>query len=159
MIQSNIDGILKNIDEICRRLGKDAGEIVLVGVTKFADVDNITEAICAGLTHIGENKVQEAQKKFLQIRDDSQKVTKHMIGHLQTNKVKSAVQVFDVIQSVDSLKLAASIEEQAAHLNKCIDIFIQVNTAGESQKFGCSEQELFSIVQQVAEFKLKHTNS
>jgi len=154
MIGDNISGILDKITAICQRIGRDSGEIVLVGVTKFADASQINEAIQSGLKHIGENKVQEAQKKFSLIKDSGLKVTRHMIGHLQTNKVKHALESFDLIQSVDSLKLAATLEVQAAKLNKNIDILLQVNTAGEEQKYGCEPSETVDFVSEI--FKLKH---
>ena len=154
MIQDNIAGILDKITVVCQRIGRDPGEIVLVGVTKFADASQINEAIQSGLRHIGENKVQEAQKKFSLIKDHDFKVTRHMIGHLQTNKVKHAIESFDLIQSVDSLKLATALEVQATRQNKNIDILLQVNTAGEEKKFGCEPSAVIAFVSEI--FKLEH---
>ncbi len=153
MIQDNITRILGQIDTVCCRTGRDPGEITVIGVTKFADTSQIKKAIDAGLKHVGESKVQEARRKFSDFKDSDIQVTRHMIGHLQTNKVKAALEVFDCIQSVDSLKLAAAIEEQAAKLNRSIDILIQVNTAGEEQKFGIDPSEVFTIIKQVIAFK------
>lgn len=153
MIGDNISGILDKITAICQRIGRDPGEIVLVGVTKFADVSQVNEAIQFGLRHIGENKVQEAQKKFSLIKDSDFKVIRHMIGHLQTNKVKHALKSFDLIQSVDSLKLVTVLEAQAEKQNKNIDILLQVNTAGEKQKYGCEPFEAIAFVAEI--FKLK----
>lgn len=154
MIGDNISRILDKITAICQRIGRDPGEIVLVGVTKFADVSQVNEAIQFGLRHIGENKVQEAQKKFSLIKDSDFKVIRHMIGHLQTNKVKHALESFDLIQSVDSLKLVTVLEAQAEKQNKNIDILLQVNTAGEKQKYGCEPVEAIAFVAEI--FKLKH---
>ena len=154
MIQDNISRILDKITAVCQRVGRDSGEIVLVGVTKFADASQINEAIQSGLRHIGENKVQEAQKKFSLIKDFDFKVTRHMIGHLQTNKVKHALESFDFIQSVDSLKLATALEVQAARQSRNIDILLQVNTAGEEQKFGIEPSETIRFVSEI--FNLKH---
>ncbi|MCK5179360.1 MAG: YggS family pyridoxal phosphate-dependent enzyme [Candidatus Omnitrophica bacterium] len=145
--------IFSQIEAVCHETGRVSSEITVVGVTKFVDVPQIQEAIEAGLKHIGESKVQEARKKFPGLGNSDIKVTRHMIGHLQTNKVKAALEVFDCIQSVDSLKLAAAIEEQAAKLNRSIDILIQVNTAGEEQKFGIDPSEVFTIIKQVIAFK------
>ena len=122
MIRDNILRIFGQIEAVCRRTNRDLGEIVLVGITKFADVAQTKEAVEAGLTDIGENKVQEAQKKFSVLEDSGMQVSRHMVGHLQTNKVKHALETFDLIQSVDSLKLAKTIEEQAAKLNKNIKL-------------------------------------
>jgi len=154
MIQDNISGILGKITAICQRIGRDPNEITLVGVTKFADIPKINEAIKSGLEHIGENKVQEAHKKFALLKDPDMKMTRHMIGHLQTNKVKRALDCFDLIQSVDSLKLAIELEAQAAKQNKDIDVLLQVNTAGEEQKFGCEPSAANALVSEI--FKLKH---
>ena len=153
MIEDNISEILGKITTICRRIGRDPATITLVGVTKFADILKINEALKSGLEHIGENKVQEARKKFALLKDSDRKMTWHMIGHLQTNKVKHALDCFDLIQSVDSLKLAIELEVQAAKQNKNIDILLQVNTAGEEQKFGCEPSEVNAFVSEIFQFK------
>ena len=154
MIQDNISGVLDKITAVCQRIGRDPGEIVLVGVTKFADASQVNEAIQSGLRHIGENRVQEVQKKFSLIKDSDFKVTRHMIGHLQTNKIKHALESFDLIQSVDSLKLATALETQAAKQNRNVDILLQVNTAGEDQKFGCEPSEVCPLTKEL--IKLRH---
>jgi len=153
MIQNNIEQILDQIKGICEIIGRDPSKIVLIGVTKFANISQIKEAMQSGLMHIGENRVQEARKKFPSLEGSSE-VTRHMIGHLQTNKVKYALEIFDFIQSVDSLKLANSIEEHAAKTNKIIDILVQVNTAGEEQKFGVTPTDIFGLISEIS--KLKH---
>jgi pyridoxal phosphate enzyme (YggS family) len=149
MIQDNIARIRAKIEDVCRKVGRDPQDITLIGVTKFADISLIEEALAAGVTHLGENKVQDARKKFSLLRDPHRKVTKHMIGHLQTNKVKHALEVFDLIQSVDSLKLATAIEEQAAKMNKVADVLIQVNTSGEEQKFGIAPSDFFILLDDI----------
>ena len=149
MIRDNISGILNKIAAVCQRIGRDPGEIVLVGVTKFADISEINEAIESGLKHIGENKVQEAQRKFPSVGN----VTRHMIGHLQTNKAKSALECFDLIQSVDSLKLAAALDVQAAKQSRNVDILLQVNTAEEDQKFGCAPGDAIALVEEIVKLK------
>ncbi len=156
MIQDNIARILDQIEAACRKVERNSSEIILVGVTKFANAAEIKEAVNAGLTHIGENKVQEARKKFSILDDFGGNVTRHMIGHLQTNKVKQVLEIFDCIQSVDSIKLAAAIEKQAAKQNKAIDILIQVNTAEERQKFGIAPSEVFTLIESIAEFDHVH---
>jgi PLP dependent protein len=126
--------------------------LTLVGVTKFADVAAINEALAAGLKNIGENKVQQAQEKFSQLSPEY-RVTKHFIGHLQTNKVKEALKLFDMIQSVDSLRLAGAIDKEAAKLNRTVDILVQVNTFGEEQKFGVSLPEAPELIRKISEKK------
>ena len=156
MIQANITRILKDIKRVCKQVGRNPEEIILVGVSKFANAVNIREAIDLGLKHIGENKVQQAQDKFPLLKESGFKVTKHMIGHLQTNKVKPALEVFDFIESVDSIRLADAIEKQAVKLNKTVDILLQVNTAGEQQKFGCDPKDVFNLVNQISSLKHVH---
>jgi len=147
-------GISAKIGEICARIGKDPGDIVLVGVTKYAQAAQINEALGAGLKHIGENKVQDARRKLSALPKSAAQVTKHMIGHLQTNKVRQCLETFDLIQSVDSVKLANAIEAQAEKLDKVADILVQVNTAGEEQKFGVAPADVFELVDHIA--RLRH---
>ena len=136
MIKDNIATIRGQIASVCRKIGRNPEEITLVGVTKYSDLSKIKEAVLAGLADIGENKIQDAKEKFAQLKFDQNKVTKHMLGHLQTNKVKTALEIFDVIQSVDSLRLGEEIQKQAVKLNKIIDVLIEVNTSDEEQKYG-----------------------
>ena len=151
MVKDNISQTLSDISLICQRLGRNPEDITLVCVTKFATVSMIEEALQSGIAHIGENKVQEALKKYSALKT---KVTRHMIGHLQTNKVKDALDIFDVIQSVDSLKLAQELDKQAVKLNKTTDILIQVNTSNEGQKSGVGPDETLSLIEGI--LKLTH---
>ena len=153
MIRDNIEAVKNDIAQICNRIKRDPMEITLVAVTKFAEVAQITEAVKAGLTHIGENRVQEGQRKFPEMDAAGLKTVKHLIGHLQTNKVKLALQYFDLIQSVDSLKLAAEIEKQAQKLNRTINILVQVSTSGEEQKFGVEHSQAIQLVEDIAKFE------
>ena len=102
------------------------------------------KAIDCGATDIGENRVQEAAEKFPTLERN---VTRHLIGHLQTNKVKSAVKLFDVIQSVDSVHLATALDKAAASIGKIQDVLIQVNIAREEQKSGVTLEDLNSLIQ------------
>jgi hypothetical protein len=151
MIQDRISQLQSDISLTCARLGRNPEEIALVGVTKFAGEDKISQALDAGLINVGENKVQEAQRKYPALKSKYPDVKLHMIGHLQTNKVKAALEIFDVIQSVDSLKLAQAIQIQAERLNHDVDIFVQVNTSGEEQKFGMTPDEALTLIGQIAE--------
>ncbi|OGW96544.1 MAG: YggS family pyridoxal phosphate enzyme [Omnitrophica WOR_2 bacterium GWA2_45_18] len=150
MIKANISKIQGKIASVCKKIGRNPSEVILIGVTKYAEADKIKEAIEAGLTHIGENKVQEAQRKFPALEPFNAKMTKHMIGHLQTNKVKPALRYFDFIQSVDSLKLAVEIEKQATVLNKNVDILVEVNTSMEEQKFGMDAYEVIPLIEEIS---------
>jgi pyridoxal phosphate enzyme (YggS family) len=148
MLEHKFYEIQEKVSDLCRKIGRNPEEITIVGATKSATVEQIQAAIKAGLTHIAENQVQSAQKKYPLI--ETKKVTRHMIGHLQTNKVKVALQVFDVIQSVDSLRLAKELERQAAQLNRSVGILIEVNCSGEDQKFGLTPSEALPLIEQIA---------
>lgn len=133
-----------------RRIAKDE-KIILVAVTKNHGVDLMREAIDAGILNIGENRIQEASEKFSILEREG--VTKHLIGHLQTNKAKQAVKLFDLIHSVDSENLAAAIEKAASAIEKVQDVLIQVNLAKEDTKFGVAEENLQSLIDDVEKFK------
>jgi pyridoxal phosphate enzyme (YggS family) len=122
------------IAEAAGRAGRDKAEIELVTVSKTQTADRIREAMRAGLTHFGENKVQEGARKI----EELGRGVWHLIGHLQTNKAKAAVQIFDSIDSVDRLELAKEIDQRAELFGKTQNVLLQVNVAGESSKFGCA---------------------
>lgn len=151
MIRENFQRVVDEIGSVCRRLGRATQDITLIGVTKYAEVPAINEALNAGLAHIAENRVQEAQRKFSDLT--SPDVTRHLIGHLQTNKCKSAVELFDMIQSVDRLKVVQEIDKQAARQSKVMDVLIQVNVAGEDQKFGCHPDETRQLLDEAQALK------
>lgn len=146
MIVENIADVRSRIEAACRRVGRDPDEIKLVAVTKTRPEPVIREAINAGLVAFGENKVQEAEAKVREIGRDG--LEWHLIGHLQSNKARKAVQLFDVIQSVDSVELAQRLERI------CIEegreellVFVQVDLAGEAMKSGIPEFELGELVE------------
>lgn len=128
---------------------KELGNTKLVCVTKTIDAQRINESIRAGATIIGESKVQEYESKC----DDLLPCEKHFIGHLQSKKVKKAVQLFDVIQSVDSLKLIQDINKKAWELGKVQKIFLQINIGKEPQKFGFAEDEIAQVITEIHGFK------
>ena len=116
----------------------------IIAVTKYFDKDAIIAAYKAGLRNFGESRVIEAIKKIQELPDEIRNNSKfHFIGHLQTNKVKKAVEYFDYIHSIDSLKLAEIISEEAEKVGKIQDVFLQLNNANEEQKFGFSKDEIF----------------
>lgn len=153
MIKDNLNNINNKIKSICARVGRDPKSIVLVAVTKYTDVISAKEAIDAGVKHVAENYAQDAIKKFEALDKLGVKVTKHFIGHLQTNKVRLILPVVDLIQSVDSLKLAQEIEKQAIKINKQMDILVQVNISGEKQKFGADKDNGFQLVKDIIGLK------
>lgn len=146
-IASNLFKVQETIRKAALKVGREPKDIKLVAVTKTVDPSKIKEAIKAGVTIVGENYVQEAKEKIAQIDHDIQW---HMIGHLQTNKAKHAVKLFDMIQSVDSLRLAEELNKQAKRLGTVVKILIQVNVSGEESKFGVSPQGIHSLISQIS---------
>lgn len=122
--------------------------MTLIGVTKTVPADVVGEAIRAGLTDLGENRVQEAQAKRAALTA-SGPVRWHLIGHLQRNKVKQALELFGVIHSVDSLALANELDRHAGQRGTRVDALVQVNVSGEATKFGCAPQEAVSLAHSV----------
>ena len=146
-IRENVQFARNKIAEACRRSGRKSEEIELVAITKTVDVEQINEAIEAGIRVVGENRVQEAWRKFQEV---GEKVHWHMVGHLQTNKVKRVLQFADMIHSVDSVYLAREIQTQAKKLEKTIEILIQVNTSGEESKFGLEPEATIGAIEEVS---------
>lgn len=150
MISSNLTTIKQKIALICEKVGRKPAEITLVGATKYSQAPDVIEAIRAGLTHIGENRVQDARDKFPLIEAAGVTAVKHLIGHLQTNKVKYVIDLFDIIQSVDSFKLAEEIEKQSARRQKQTQILVQINTSGETQKFGSDKTQAHALIEKIS---------
>lgn len=132
-IRENIEVIRQKIARAAERAGRDPKDVLLLAVTKTIDNERIREAVDAGLTELGENKVQEIMDKYDTLERD---VKWHMIGHLQTNKVKYIIDKVTLIHSVDSLKLAEEINKKAAKAGKVMDILVEINVADEESKFG-----------------------
>jgi len=155
MIKENIVEIHRRISLICSGAGRDPGSVAIVAVSKGRDISSIEEALRSGITHIGENKVQEALSKYKILSTIDYRPSTlmwHMIGHLQTNKVKDAVSIFDLIESVDSLHLAQEIDRQAARIHKIQDILVEVNISGDRSKFGIKPQEAGALIKEILSF-------
>ena len=127
----------------------------MIAVSKTFKIDKILPLIQHGHLHYGENKVQEAVEKWTEIKKTNSKIQLHMIGKLQTNKVKLAVKLFDYIHSVDSKKLAKKIADEQLKLNKKIKIFLQVNIGDENQKSGIDKSELYQLASYCGEVGLE----
>ena len=147
MIQTNLKEVEQNILAACEKSGRNREEITLIAVSKTKPVSMLEEAYDAGIRDFGENKVQEMCEKYEVMEKD---IRWHMIGHLQTNKVKYLIGKTALIHSVDSYKLACEIEKQAAKHDCMMDILIEVNIAEEESKFGLAEDEVIHLVKQVA---------
>ena len=156
MIKENVLKLKERISLVCSKIKQDPDKIVIVAVSKNRDVEQIKEAIEAGINDIGENRIQEAIVKYNQLQAPSlklQAVRWHLVGHLQTNKVKEAVRIFGLIHSVDSIRLAQEIDKQAAKINKIQDVLIEVNTSKEETKFGIKPEDLEELVKMVSSFQ------
>lgn len=146
-IQSNIQRIEENKRAVAKNAGLNPDDILLVAVTKTRTPQEINEAIDSGITDIGENKVQEILDKFEQVKP----VRWHMIGHLQTNKVKYIIDKVSLIHSVDSLRLAEEIDVRASKIGITMDILVQVNAAREESKYGISADETGQLIREILE--------
>jgi pyridoxal phosphate enzyme (YggS family) len=142
-ITENLGRVTNGIAEACRKAGRNPAEITLVAVSKTVDAARVVEAIRAGVTDLGENWVQEALPKRPAVEQlEPRRVRWHMIGHLQTNKVKKVLNVFDIVQGVDSLHLAQELDRRAAQSDRVLPILLEVNTSGEASKFGVAPRDL-----------------
>lgn len=150
MIQDKVRKVFSDIEEICRKINRNPKDITVVGVTKLVAVEVIQEAINAGIRHIAENRVQEAENKFPLLLAKNPQIKTHLIGHLQTNKAKEAIKVCSLIQSVDSLKLAQEIEKQAMKNSQAVEILVQFNTAREEQKFGAAPEDAYTLIESIS---------
>ena len=147
-LKTRLENVLNRIKNAALSYSRDPETIRLVAVSKTIPTDMVKEAIEAGVKILGENYIQEVRKKFNAL--SSYPVSWHFIGHLQTNKAKYAVRLFDLIHSVDSLKLAHELNKQAKKINKIQEILIQVNISMESTKAGVYEQDALSLIKDIS---------
>lgn len=136
--------------EAALKSGRDLSAVRLMAVTKTVDERRIAEAVAAGVDVIGENYVQEAQRKIDAL---GKRIEWHMIGHLQTNKAKYAVKLFDVIHSVDSMALAQELDKRACAAGRVIGVLIEVNVGGEETKTGLPPEKAVPLVREAAALK------
>jgi PLP dependent protein len=146
-IKQNLAGIWKRIAKAAEKAGRSSSEVTLVAVTKTVDVSAIQEAFAAGVCHFGESRIQEAKDKIPALSGLAPRPAWHLVGHLQTNKAKTAAEMFDVIHSIDSLKTAEAISQ---HASREISVLVQVNVAGESSKHGFVLQDTIAALEQIA---------
>ena len=149
MVAENLAQVQKNIEESCGNVNRDPGEVTLIAVSKTKPVEMLREAYDAGARVFGENKVQEIVDKYDHMPSD---VKWHMIGHLQRNKVKYIVDKVAMIHSVDSFRLAETIEKEAAKKNVTVPILIEVNVAQEESKYGLKPEEVLPFIEEIADF-------
>ena len=144
MIADNVAEVRRRIAEACARSGRNPNDVTLVAVTKVFPADYVEQAIAAGIADIGENRVQEAREKKPLVRGSARW---HLIGHLQSNKAKEAVRLFDMIQTVDSLDLAQKIARAAEAAGKRQEVLLQVNIGNEEQKSGAERADVPALVE------------
>lgn len=152
-IAGNLAAVRERIERAARRAGRNPEKIRLVAVSKTVPPERIREAYTAGLTEFGENRVQEAEAKKPVLADLP--IRWHMVGHLQSNKARRAVEIFDVIQSIDSVSLAAKLDRAAAELTEePLPVLVEVRMGGEPTKSGVEESGLLPLVRELA--RLEH---
>ena len=149
MIAEKLAVVQENINKACKNAGRSPKEVTLISVSKTKPVEMLQEAYDAGARVFGENKVQEIMDKYDQLPSD---IEWHMIGHLQRNKVKYIVDKVAMIHSVDSFRLAETIEKEAAKKNVTVPILIEVNVAQEESKYGLKPEEVLPFIEEIADF-------
>ena len=170
-IKENLLRVMEGIEKAARKAGRDPNEIKLVAVSKTVEVARIMEAIEAGVSILGENYVQEAQKKIEEIGrpactepssrslaegrrfGEGRPVSWHFIGHLQSNKAKYAVRLFDMIHSLDSISLAEELNRRAEQEDRVINVLIEVNLSKEASKFGTDEEMVLNLAKRIQNLK------
>ncbi|MBV7434413.1 YggS family pyridoxal phosphate-dependent enzyme [Cardiobacteriaceae bacterium TAE3-ERU3] len=145
-IARNVAQVLSEIEAACTQAGRDPSEVRLMLVTKTKPAEMIREALATGQTLIGENKVQEINAKYDALADITHET--HMIGHLQTNKVKDVIGLASCIQSLDRIKLAHKLQDRLEFEDRTINALIQVNTSGEASKFGVAPEDALSLIEE-----------
>jgi pyridoxal phosphate enzyme (YggS family) len=145
-IAENLRRVRERVDAACRRAGRSPSDVTIVGVSKGFPASAVVAAWQAGLRDVGENRVQEAASKVAEASAQGVRPRWHLVGHLQRNKVKTALTLFDIIQSVDSLQLAETISRAAV---KPITVLLEVNVAGEASKYGLKPEDVTPTLEQV----------
>ena len=151
MLKDNLKNVEERVQEACDRAGRKREEVTLIAVSKTKPIEMLQEIYDENIRDFGENKVQELCDKIEKMPKD---IKWHMIGHLQTNKVKYIIDKVDMIHSVESLKLAEEIEKRAAQKDIVMDILIEVNMAAEESKFGVKPEDTEALLREIA--KMQH---
>ena len=160
-IKENLLGVMERIEKAARKVGRDPNEIKLVAVSKTVEAARVKEAIEAGVSILGENYVQEAQKKIEEVGrpacterfGEGRPVSWHFIGHLQSNKVKYAIRLFDMVHSLDSIPLAEELNRRAEQADRVIRVMIEVNLSKEATKFGTDEEVVVNLAKRIQNLK------
>lgn len=154
-IAQNLDFLTQNIEKLCRKFQRNRNDVNLIAVSKTILSNKIEEAIIWGVKDFGENKVEEAQSKWPLLREKYSGVKLHLIGHLQSKKAKKAVQIFDFIHSLDSLKLAEILKSEMEKQKKFPKIFIQINIGEEESKSGIKLEQADQFISEIKKLDLE----
>ncbi len=146
-LQQHAEAVRRRVAETAAACGRRVDEITIVAITKTRSLEEVRQAVELGFSEIGESRVQETEEKFRSAKPDCRL---HLVGHLQTNKVKKAIGLFDLIQSVDSLKLAEKINAEAEKAGSKVSVLLEVNTSDEQQKFGFEPGKVQAAADKVA---------
>lgn len=149
MIKENIEKVRQRIFEICAKVKTDPSKITILCVTKGRSIGQILEVVSLGIDYLGENRVQEAAEKYKFVPQAHWQ----MVGHLQSNKVREALKIFDLIHSVDTVSLAQEINKQALKINKIQDILLEVKISPEVRKFGFKPEVLVEVHDEIMKFE------
>ena len=146
-VRANLESVRERIARAAERAGRRPEDVLLIGVSKTVDVERIRQAVAAGLTALGENRVQEAKEKVAAL---GRPVPWHLIGHLQTNKVRDALALFDLLHSVDRPELALECDRRARQRGQPVEALVQVNVGGEASKGGFEPEHLEAALEAIA---------
>jgi len=146
-IRANLEGVHERVARACERAGRNPDDVLLIAVSKTVEIERIRLAVAAGVKALGENRVQEAKEKIAAL---GRPVPWHLIGSLQTNKARDAVQLFDWIHSVDREELARELDRRAQQSKRSVKVLVQVNVGEEPQKGGVEPSELKSLLDAMA---------
>ena len=153
MLYENYEKVVENVKNACARSGRNFDDVTIIAVSKTKPLSDVEELLAHGVTEFGENKVQEMVDKYEHV---SKPVHWHLIGHLQTNKVKYIVDKACMIHSVDSVHLAKEIEKEAAKKNLVVEVLLEVNIAHEESKFGINETEVYDLIDAIKDMPHIH---
>ncbi len=153
MIDAALHAVRERLARAAERAGRRADDVTLIGVSKTQPAERVRAALQAGLVDFGENKVQEADAKLAQLEDVRPRLRLHLIGHLQGNKARRALALFDCVHSLDSITLAEKLEHAAAEQKRRLDVLVQVDLAREATKHGVTESALFPLLEFVRGLK------
>lgn len=153
MLYENYEKVVENVKKACERSGRNFQDVTIIAVSKTKPLSDVEELLAHGITEFGENKVQEMVDKYEHV---SKPVNWHLIGHLQTNKVKYIVDKACLIHSVDSVHLAKEIEKEAEKKDVVVKVLIEVNIAQEESKFGIREDEVYSLIDAIKDMPHVH---